>query len=90
MNLKTNNYSLDLKLRVIKAYNEKILNVSNICKLFCVSKSSVYNWIKLFNNNELGVKKEYIKPTSYFQNKEKISIFCIHQLLYSYINHHLY
>jgi transposase len=70
MNIKTNNYSLDLKLRIVKVYNEKILTVPNICKLFCVSKSSVYNWIKLFNDNQLYNKKIYIKPTSFFQNKE--------------------
>ena len=58
MNIKTNNYSNDLKLRVVKMYNEKIHTMHNICKIFNISKSSAYNWVKLFHkNNKLECKE---------------------------------
>ena len=58
MNIKTNNYSNDLKLRVVKMYNEKIHTMYNICKIFNISKSSAYNWVKLFHkNNKLECKE---------------------------------
>jgi len=68
MNIKSNNYSLDLKSRVINEYNKNILNVTEIAKLFSVSKSSIYNWIKLYNAKKLTNKKDYIKYSSKFQN----------------------
>jgi hypothetical protein len=39
MNIKSNNYSLDLKSRIINEYNKNILNVTEIAKLFSVSKN---------------------------------------------------
>ncbi len=75
----SNNYSFDLKSRVINEYNKKQKNVKEICLLFSVSKSSVYNWIKLYNSNELTIKKEYIKPTSKFCNLE------IRNIIFEYV-----
>ncbi len=70
MNIISNNYSLDLKSRVINEYNKKIKSVEEISFDFSVSKSSVYNWIQLYKNDNLTVKKAYIKPTSKFHNPE--------------------
>ena len=66
----SNNYSLDLKSRVINEYNKKIKNIKEISSDFSVSKSSVYNWIQLYKNDDLTVKKAYTKPTSKFHNSE--------------------
>lgn len=68
MNFRSNNYSLDLKIRVINEYNKKIISATKIATLFNVSKSSVYNWIKLYNDNELKNKIKYIKPNSIIHN----------------------
>lgn len=78
MNLKTNNYSVDLKLRVVNAYNNKTHNVTDICRTFSVSKSSVYNWINLYKNNKLTSKCEYIKPTSKIHNENIRNIILSH------------
>jgi predicted DNA-binding protein YlxM (UPF0122 family) len=43
MNTTSNNYSIDLKSRVINEYNKNILSVIEIALRFSVSKSSVYN-----------------------------------------------
>jgi transposase len=74
MNIKSNNYSLDLKLRIINTYNKKIYSIPNLATLFSVSKSSIYNWIKLYTNNNLLSKTKFIKITSKFQNPQIRSI----------------
>ncbi len=80
MNLKSNNYSLDLKLRVVNAYLKEQYTVADICDIFKISKSSVYNWIKLYKNNELTNKISYVKPTSNFRNKD------IRNFIFNFIN----
>ena len=70
MNIKSNNYSIDLKSRIINEYNKNILSVVKIASLFSVSKSSVYNLIKLYRSGKLTSKKEYTKHSSKFQNHE--------------------
>jgi transposase len=83
MNIKTNNYSNDLKLRVVKMYNEKIHSMYNICKIFNISKSSAYNWVKLFHiNNKLESKQKYIKITSMLRNNEIKNIITNYILLH--------
>ena len=90
----SNNYSIDLKLRVINTYNQKIYKINDIVKIFCVSKSSVYNWVKLYKSEELTSKITYIKPKSNFHNIQirniiseyvKINTNFIYSILISYI-----
>lgn len=79
MILKTSNtYSLDLKLRVVKAYNEYKYTISKLAEMFNVSKSSIYNWIKQNNNDSLTNKKDYIKITSIFRNEKIRNIITTH------------
>jgi hypothetical protein len=47
MNTTSNNYSINLKSRVINKYNKNILSISKI---------SVYNWIKLYKSGNLTTK----------------------------------
>ncbi len=89
MNTRSNNYSLDLKSRIINEYNKNILSATQISALFSVSKSSVYNWIKLYKLDTLTNKIEYIKPTSNFQNSNIRSIILDHiktNSNFSYLN----
>ena len=95
MNLKSNNYSMDLKLRIIKTYNEKIYNVIEIAKIYNISKSSIYSWIKLYKNSQLLPKQEYIKPTSKFQNIKIRNIILTYisenpNFIYTYLIIHIY
>ena len=78
MNTKSNNYSLDLKSRIINEYNRHILSVVKIATLFSVSKSSVYNWIKLYKQDTLKTKIQYTKSKSNFQNSDIRSIILEH------------
>lgn len=78
MNTTSNNYSLDLKNRIINEYNKHILSVIEIAKIFSVSKSSVYNWIKLYKENDLHIKEKYTKQTSSFQNLDIRNIILDH------------
>jgi transposase len=84
MNTTSNNYSIDL--------NKNILSVIEIALRFSVSKSSVYNWIKLYKSGNLTIKNEYIKVTSKFQNLDIRNIILEHikensNFIYSTINH---
>lgn len=67
-NIRSNNYSLDLKMRVIETYRTGKYKVSDISDMFMVSKSSVYNWIKLYNISKLSDKQRYIKSSSSLRN----------------------
>ena len=77
--MKSNNYSLDLKLRVVESYNERIFTVAELTKIFKVSKSSVYNWVAMYNNNLLTNKQSYTKPSAKFNNIE------IRKIIFNYI-----
>jgi len=69
--------------------NEHTLDVVEISALFSVSKSSVYNWIKLHKQNDLKNKTQYTKPKSNFQNSEIRSIISEHIKInpnFSYLN----
>lgn len=78
MNTRSNNYSLDLKSRIINEYNKHILSVIKIATLFSVSKSSVYNWVKLYKQDILKNKIQYTKQKSNFQNSDIRSIILDH------------
>lgn len=64
-----NYYPLIFKLKVIDFHlNNKQFSIKYITKIFGISKSSFYNWLKLHNNNALVEKKKYIKKP-YFSQK---------------------
>ena len=56
-----NCYPLIYKLKVINAYKNTNKSASEIASLFGVSRSSIFNWIKLLNTNQLTEKKKYTK-----------------------------
>ena len=44
-------YSNDFRLSVVRYYQQNIFSIKSAINIFLVSKSSIYNWIKLYNNN---------------------------------------
>src|SRR5271154_709660 len=78
MKLVSNNYSSDLKLRIIHLYCNKTYNVKQLTDIFNVSKSSIYNWINDYKSNKLTIKKQYIKPTSKYQNNDIRNIILVY------------
>ena len=64
-----NYYSYDLKCKIINLYLNNSYTVIQLTNLFNISKSSIYNWIKLYNNGALKIKKDnFIKNNSFFRN----------------------
>ena len=64
-----NYYSYDLKCKIINLYLNNSYTVIQLTNLFNISKSSIYNWIKLYNNGTLKIKKDnFIKNNSFFRN----------------------
>ena len=64
-----NYYSYDLKIKIIELYFCNHFNVLKISNLFNISKSSIYNWIKLYNSNSLNeTKQKYVLKNSKFRN----------------------
>jgi transposase len=70
MYIRSNNYSLDLKSRVINEYLKNDKTVKKIASIYSVSSSSVHSWIKLYNNGQSFIKNNYIKIDSKFRNFE--------------------
>ena len=68
MNLKSNCYSNDIKLRVVKLFIDNKYSVKQLVELFSVSKSSIYNWINTYKNSNLLQKSSYVKVNSKFRN----------------------
>lgn len=62
-------YSFDIKIAVVNFYKTDLFTIENALNIFNISKSSLYNWIKLDNKSEL-VSKSNIRD-SY---KSKIGI----------------
>ena len=63
-----NCYPLIFKLRVVSCYYLKQMIVKKLITFFKISKSSLYGWIKLYNNNNLCKKKSYHKTSKYDEN----------------------
>ena len=53
MDNKVNCYPLIFKQRIIYAYKYTNNSAQYIAKLFGISKTSIFNWLKLFKNNNL-------------------------------------
>jgi len=63
--MKTNSYPLIFKVNVVKCHKTKKYTVKELLLIFNISRSSLYNWLKLYNNDELIEKKKYIKVSKY-------------------------
>ncbi len=55
-------YSYELKIAIIKFYYSKFWNIKDAVKIFSVSKSCIYEWIKLYKN-KLLTKSTNIRTT---------------------------
>jgi len=71
MKININCYPLIFKMMIIECYNSKRFYVRELVSIFNVSKSSIYNWIILYNNNKLFEKKKYTKISKYNDNIQK-------------------
>jgi transposase len=61
---KINAYPLFFKLRVIKYYyDNQDIHISKILVIFNISNGTLYNWLRLYNNNSLTEKKNYTKKS---------------------------
>lgn len=60
-----NFYPKIFKITVVEYYTKfKNVSINDIIKIFNISSSSLFNWIKLYNNNELHAeKKQYTKKS---------------------------
>ena len=56
-------YSNDFRMAVIKYYQQNIFSIKSAVNIFSVSKSSIYNWINLYSNNQIlplsNIRKKY-------------------------------
>ena len=61
INKHVNCYPLIYKIKVINAYKNTDKNAKEIAYLFGISRSSIFNWVKLLNMDKLTEKKKYTK-----------------------------
>ena len=80
-----NCYPLIFKLRVIDCYCLKHMSIKDLINLFKISRSSLYNWIKLYKKGILYEKKKYHKMSKYNENiKEYIIKYVITKVNFNY------
>ena len=60
-----NSYPLIFKLRVIECYNNRSIKIEELLKLFKISRSTLYDWIKRYDNNDLSEKERYTKKSKF-------------------------
>lgn len=60
-----NCYPLIFKINVIKCYKSNKYTIKELLSIFNISRGTLYNWVKLYDNNELGEKKKYNKVSKY-------------------------
>jgi len=63
--MRTNSYPLIFKLNVVTCYKSNKYTINELLEIFSISRSSLYNWIKLYDNNELSEKQKYTKTSKY-------------------------
>lgn len=84
-----NYYSYDLKIKIVELYFFKQFDVLKISNLFNISKSSIYNWIKLYSSNSLNkTKQKYVLKNSKFRNidiRNAISSYTTKKPCFNYI-----
>jgi transposase len=49
-------YSYNFKISVINFYNSDLFTIENCLNIFNISKTCLYNWVKLYNNNLLPIR----------------------------------
>jgi transposase len=72
--MNVNCYPLIFKQRVVKCYYSKQLFIKDLLDLFKISRSSLYNWVKLHKTNNLCEKKLYRKKSKYSNDIKKYII----------------
>ena len=61
----TNCYPLIFKITVVNYYKLKKIPIIELLNIFKISRSSLYNWVKFYNKNELLEKKQYKRDSKY-------------------------
>jgi len=88
-----NSYPLIYKIAVITYYLQNKCDVKDLLNIFNISKSSLYNWLKQYNENILSEKKKYNKVSKYTSDiKIYIKTYVIKRKIFSYkrLIHQLY
>jgi len=81
----TNCYPLIFKITVVNYYKLKKISVIELLNIFRISISSLYNWVKLYDKNELLEKKRYSKKSKYTDEIRKyISDYVIKKVNFDY------
>jgi transposase len=60
-----NCYPLIFRITVVNYYKLKKTPIIELLNIFKISRSSLYNWVKLYNINKLIEKKQYLKGSKY-------------------------
>jgi transposase len=80
-----NNYPLFFKICVVNQYLRKDIPVGKLLTIYNISKSSLYNWIKLYNTNLLQEKKKYTKKSKYTDDvKQYIKKYVVKRKIFNY------
>jgi len=66
--MRTNCYPLEYKKLIIEHYLKHKNSVRYVANIFGISKSSLYNWINLYKNKLLTIKKKYTRKTKITTN----------------------
>lgn len=81
----TNCYPLIFKITVVNYYKLKKIPIIELLNIFKISRSSLYNWIKLYNKNELLEKKHYSKESKYtLEIRKYISDYVVKKVNFDY------
>ena len=76
-------YSYKFKLTVVDTYIQKILKVVDIINIFQISKSSLFNWINKFKNNNL-IQKTIRNPKFSMEIKCYIRYYVCNKINFKY------
>jgi predicted DNA-binding protein YlxM (UPF0122 family) len=80
-----NCYPLIFKIQVVNCYYQKQFSIMELLNIFSISRSSLYNWIKLDNINKLLEKKQYSKESKYSDEiRQYISNYVIKKVNFDY------
>lgn len=66
-----NCYPLIFKLRVVECYYSKRYTINILLSIFAISRSSLYNWIRLWKLGNLHKKEHYQKDSKYTSDVKK-------------------
>ena len=80
-----NSYPLIFKLRVIECYNNRSIKIDELLKLFKISRSTLYDWIKRYDNNDLSEKERYTKKSKFDSVDKYISNYVCSRKKFDYL-----